>query len=75
MTTMRVAIDERTKRKYKLRGELIDFEELRLRILSRDSLARLRKLHKIAEETGLRRMSMKEIDEEIRAVRDAARRS
>lgn len=75
MTTMKLAIDESTKRKYRLRGETISFEELRLRILSKDSLQRLRKLHKIAGETGLRKMTMKEIDQEIEAVRNASRRS
>ena len=74
MTTMRLAIDEQTKRRYKLRGDVISFEELRLRILGKETLARLQKVKRIAAKTGLRKMTMKEIDREVKAVRDAARR-
>jgi hypothetical protein len=73
MTTMRLAIDESTKRKYNLQGGEISFDELRLRILGQDSIKRLRKLHRIAKDTGLNKMTMKEINQEIKAYRDESK--
>ncbi len=74
MTTMRLAIDEQTKRRYKLRGEMISFEELRLRILGNVGMAALHEANEIAKKTGLSKMTMKEINAEIKAYRDEKRR-
>lgn len=74
MTVMRVAIDEKARWKYTLRGAAITFEELLMRIRSKESVERLRELHRIAERSGLRRMTKREIEAEVQAVRDAARR-
>jgi hypothetical protein len=74
MTMMRLAIDEGTKRKYNLRGEVISFEELRLLILGREGMAALDKVNAVAKKTGLNKMTMKEIDAEIKAYRNEKRR-
>jgi hypothetical protein len=71
---LRVAIDERMRRKYNLRGETIGFEELRLRIIGQEGKAFLREAQRIAAKTGLGKMTRKEIRAEIKAARNGTDR-
>lgn len=75
MTTLSVKIDKRSRQKYNLKGREISFETLRWRIISAEGLEFLRQASRVAMKTGLRKMSAKEIETEIRATRNAQNRS
>ena len=69
---MKVKIKLAAKKKYGIKGNQIDFEELEKKIIL--SLARdnLDKAVKIARETGLSKMSNKEINQIIKETRQRA---
>ena len=75
MTTLTVTIDERSRRRYGVRGKEITFEELRRRIVGSEGLASLHKAHRAARKAGLRKMTAKEMETEIKAARNGSRRS
>jgi hypothetical protein len=75
MTTLTVLIDNKSKRKYKLTNEKIEFQELRDRILRAEGLQALKTSAKVAMKTGLRKMTLKEIEKEILSARHGQARS
>ncbi len=64
---LKVLIDEKTKRKYKLRDS-ISFDDFRIQILVIEAKERLKETNKIAAKVGLHKMSEREIDAEINQV-------
>jgi hypothetical protein len=75
MTTLTVTIDERSRRRYGVRGKAISFEELRQRIIGDEGLAALRKANRSARKTNLHKLTKKEIEAEIKVARNGSRRS
>ena len=75
MTTLTVLVDNQSKRKYKFTKQKIKFQELREQILRAEGLQLLKRTVEVAARTGLRKMTTKEIDREIRAARRGQRRS
>ena len=75
MTTLTVKIDERSRRRYGVREKEITFEELRRRIIRSEGLSSLQKANRAAQRVGLRTLTPKQIDAEIKAARNGSRRS
>jgi hypothetical protein len=75
MTTLTVKIDERSRRRYGVREKEITFEELRRRIIGSEGLSSLLKANRAARKVGLRTLTLKQIDAEIKAARNGSRRS
>ncbi len=75
MTTLTVTINEHSRQRYGVRGQHISFEDLRLRIISAEATTSLRNANRVARKTGLRKLTRKEIENEIVAVRNGSRRS
>lgn len=75
MTTLTVTVDAQSKRKYKLNKQRIGFEELRQMILRSEGLQALRRTTDIASRRSLKKMTAREIDQEIQAVRRGNNRS
>ena len=75
MTTLTVKIDERSRRRYGVREKEITFEELRRRIMRSEGLSALQKANRAARKVGLRTLTPKQIDAEIKAARNGSRRS
>ena len=75
MTTLTVTIDERSRRRYGVREKEITFEELRRRIVGQEALIALRKANQAARKTGLRKLTRRDIETEIKASRNGSRRS
>ncbi len=73
--TLTVSIDKRARRKYGVREKEITFEELRRRIVGREALTSLRKANQEARKAGLRKLTKKDIEIEIKAARNGSRRS
>ena len=75
MSELKVKINLATKRKYRIKGDTMNFEELekliRLSIL-REKLARVSGL---AKKSGLSKVTSKEIDQIIRTTRQRAKSS
>lgn len=73
MRTLNISISELEYDKFNLKEDNLSFSEL-LDIVSRE-MARdnLRKSVKLAEKYGISRITMEEIDEEIKAVRQNAK--
>jgi hypothetical protein len=74
MTTLTVRIDERSRRKYRVSGKQIAFEELRRRIIGAEGLDFLRAAHRAAAKVGLNTMTRKDVEREIKAARNGSRR-
>jgi len=75
MTTLTVTMDERSRRRYGVRGKVITFEELRQRIIGDEARAALRKANRAARKTDLRKLTKKKIEAEIKAARNGSRRT
>ena len=75
MSELIVNISPTIKKKYSIRGNRIDFNELEEKIRLANARERLDRVVKIAKETGLSKMTNKEINEIIKEVRNNAHRS
>ena len=74
MPPLTVTIDNRARRRYGVRGKEIAFEELRRRIIGGEGTSSLRKAHRAARKSGLSKLTVKDIETEIRAARNGSRR-
>ena len=73
MRTLNISISELEYNKFGLKEDNLSFSEL-LDIISRENAREnLRKSVELAEKYGLSKMTMEEIDEEIKAVRKNAK--
>lgn len=73
MRTLNISISEFEYNKFGLKEDNLSFSEL-LDIVSRELMRqKLLKSVELAEKYGLSKMTMEEIDEEIKAVRDHAK--
>jgi hypothetical protein len=75
MTTLSVKIDKEARQKYNLTEKEITFDVLKERIIRAEGLSALRKATRVAQRVGLKRMSTKEIEKEIKATRNGKGRS
>ena len=75
MTTLNVKIDKQSRQKYRLMEREITFEALRKRIISAEGVASLKKAASSARKIGLSKMTLKEINKEIKSTRNAKNRS
>jgi hypothetical protein len=75
MNKLKVNINSLIRKKYNIRGSEINFEELEIKIKLANARDRLKKLNKIAKETGLSKMTNREINNIIADVRKNARSS
>jgi hypothetical protein len=74
MKLLSVPIDESEFAKLGLNGETISFNELRDKLNTSFAKEALIQCNEIAERTGLSKLTLEEIDEEINAVRNAKNR-
>ncbi|MBS4028172.1 MAG: hypothetical protein KGZ58_05970 [Ignavibacteriales bacterium] len=72
MKTLQVAITEKEVDNYHFQSSQISFDELKEKISTKLAKDALLKCHQIAEETGLSKMTLAEINNEIAAVRSNA---
>ncbi len=75
MSELIVNISPTIKKKYRISGNRIDFDELEEKIRLATARDRLDRVVKIAKETGLSKMTNKEINQIIKEVRANARSS
>lgn len=66
MTTIQLSIDERDKREYQLRGDMISFEELELRVLAKEGMITLGRANELAKKTRISGLALREIRNGIR---------
>lgn len=74
MNTLTVKVDRKLRHKYRLHGDEIEFEELRRRIIAAEGREFLRVANIAAFQSGLSRLTSKDIEKEIRAARRGSRR-
>ena len=74
MTTLTVRIDERSRRKYRVSGKQIAFEDLRRRIIGTEGLGFLRAAHRAAAKVGLNTMTRKDVEREIKSAHTETQR-
>lgn len=75
MSELIVSISPAIKKKYRISGNRIKFNELEEKIRLAKARERLDRVVKIAKETGLSKMTNKEINQIIKEVRKNARSS
>jgi len=75
MSELIVNISPTIKKKYRISGNRINFNELEEKIRLANARDRLDRVVKIAKETGLSKMTNKEINQIIKKVRENARSS
>ncbi|MBI1766939.1 MAG: hypothetical protein HY015_07195 [Bacteroidetes bacterium] len=75
MSELIVNISPTIKKKYRISGNRINFNELEEKIRLANARDRLDRVVKIAKETGLSKMTNKEINQIIKRVRENARSS
>lgn len=71
MQTIRVRISDQDVKRYKLNGGEMKFTDLVDRISTEYARKSLLECNEIAEQVGLSKMTLDEINAEIKAVRDA----
>ena len=74
MTTVTVKVDKNSQLKYRLHTKEIEFKELRRRIIAAEGLQFLEAANRTAAQVGLAKMTGRDIDREIKAVRNGSRR-
>ena len=72
MTQIKIKIKAKDKKKYRIKEKEMDFADLEKKIRLSIAGDLLEKTVKVAEATGLSKMSQKEIDAEIKAYRKGA---
>lgn len=72
MRTITVSIDDAEYSKLGLTDNRICFSELKEKISMEYAKDAISKCHQIAQDTGLSKLTLEEINEEIKAVRDNA---
>lgn len=73
MSDLKVKIKPTTRRKYLIKENVIDFEELEKLILLANARKSMEKVVALAKKTGLSKMSNREIDKIIKETRQRAK--
>jgi len=72
MEKLTVTITPKEKKKYNIKKNQLDFEELEKLIILSGARENLKKAVAIARKTGLSKMTQKEINDEVKAYRKGA---